>query len=114
MMGGLDGYSCSASAPKVPCTEFLNYMVTTAAQKAYYKAFDTIPVNKNAQSVVTESYLVSVKNAYSKAPFVSQYLDTLYGQNVGNALNTGVVDLLAGTGSVADIIKNTNLAAAKG
>jgi len=114
MMGGLDGYSCSAKAPKVACTEFLNYMVTTSAQKDYYKAFDTIPVNKDAQSVVTEPYLTTVLTAYSKAPFVSQYLDTLYGQNVGNALNTGVVDLLAGTGSVGDIIKNTNLAAAKG
>jgi raffinose/stachyose/melibiose transport system substrate-binding protein len=114
MMGGLDGFSCSASAPKPACTEFLNYIVTTAKQKAYYTAFDTIPVNKDAQSVVTESYLKSVLTAYRKAPFVSQYLDTLYGQNVGNALNTGVVDLLAGKGSVSDIISSTNQAAAKG
>jgi raffinose/stachyose/melibiose transport system substrate-binding protein len=114
MMGGLDGYSCSAKAPKVACTEFLNYIVTKGPQQDYYTAFDTIPVNKDAQSVVKEPYLTTVLAAYSKAPFVSQYLDTLYGQNVGNALNTGVVDLLAGTGSVGDIIKNTNLAAAKG
>jgi raffinose/stachyose/melibiose transport system substrate-binding protein len=114
MMGGLDGYSCSAKAPKVPCTQFLNYMVTQKAQEAYYKAYDTIPVNKNAQSVVSEPYLKSVLDAYNKAPYVSQYLDTLYGQNVGNALNTGVVDLLAGKGSVSDVVKSTNQAAAKG
>ncbi len=114
MMGGLDGYSCSAQAPKKECTAFLNYMVTQSAQEAYYKAFDSIPVNKDAQSVVTEPYLKSILEAYNKAPFVSQYLDTQYGQNVGNALNTGVVDLLAGKGTVADIIKDTNTAAAKG
>lgn len=114
MMGGVDGFSCSSKAPKVPCTEFLNYIVTKSAQEGYYKAFDTIPVNTNAQSVVTEPYLQSVLTAYNKAPFVSLYLDTLYGQNVGNALNTSVVDLLAGKGTVADIISNTNQAAAKG
>ncbi|WIE55581.1 extracellular solute-binding protein [Curtobacterium sp. MCBD17_003] len=114
MMGGLDGYSCSAKAPKVPCTQFLNYIVTKSRQEAYYKAFDTIPVNENAQSVVTEPYLKDVLAAYQKAPYVSQYLDTLYGQNVGNALNTSVVDLLAGKGSPADIVKTTSQAAAKG
>ncbi|MGA1811210.1 extracellular solute-binding protein [Frondihabitans sp. 4ASC-45] len=114
LMGGLDGFSCATKAPKGPCAEFLNYIVTKDAQEAYYKAFSTIPVNKDAQSVITEPYLKSVLAAYTKAPYVSQYLDTLYGQNVGNALNTGVVDLLAGQGSVSDIIDNTNQAAAKG
>jgi raffinose/stachyose/melibiose transport system substrate-binding protein len=114
IMGGVDGFSCSAKAPKVPCTQFLNYIVTTSAQKAYYKAFDTIPVNKDAQSLVTEPYLKSVLAAYAKAPYVSQYLDTLYGQNVGNALNTSVVDLFAGKGSAADIVSTTKQAAAKG
>jgi raffinose/stachyose/melibiose transport system substrate-binding protein len=114
IMGGVDGFSCSAKAPKGPCTEFLNYIVTKDRQAAYYKAFDTIPVNKDAQSLVTEPYLKSVLAAYTKAPYVSQYLDTLYGQNVGNALNTGVVDLLAGKGSPADIVSTTKQAVAKG
>ena len=42
-----------------------------------------------------------------------QYLDTQYGQNVGNAMNTAVVNLMAGKGSAADIVKATNDAAAK-
>jgi raffinose/stachyose/melibiose transport system substrate-binding protein len=114
MMGGLDGYSCSAQAPKVACGEFLDYMVTTPVQEAYYKAFDSPPANIAAQSVVTEAILKPVIAAYKKAPFVSQYLDTNYGQNVGNALNTGVVNLLAGTGSVGDILTGASAAAAKG
>ena len=89
-------------------------MTTKDVQEGYYKAFNAIPANKDAQSVITEPYLKSVLEAYNKAPFVSQYLDTLYGQNVGNALNTAVVDVLAGKGAPADIIKAVNEAAAKG
>ena len=70
-------------------------------QEAYYKAFHAPPVNSEAQEVVTEPYLKSVLAAYNKAPFVSQWLDTVYGQNVGNALNTAVVNLLAGKGGPA-------------
>jgi raffinose/stachyose/melibiose transport system substrate-binding protein len=114
IMGGVDGYSCSAKAPKKACGDFLNYIVTQSVQENYYKAFNAPPVNTAAQSVVTEPYLKSVLEAYSKAPYVSQYLDTNYGQNVGNALNKGVVDLLAGSGTPADILKDVSDAAAKG
>ncbi len=115
MMGAVDGYSCSAKAPKQACTDFLNYMTEKPVQEAYYKAFNAIPANESAQSVVTEPYLKTVLESYNKAPFVSNYLlDTVYGQNVGNALNTSVVNLLAGKGSVDDIISTVNQAAAKG
>jgi raffinose/stachyose/melibiose transport system substrate-binding protein len=114
IMGGVDGYSCSATAPKKACAEFLNFLVTTPQQEAYYKAFNSPPVNLEAQKVVTEPYLKQLLAAYNKAPYVSQYLDTLYGQNVGNALNVAIVNLLAGKGSVADIITSVNQAAAKG
>jgi raffinose/stachyose/melibiose transport system substrate-binding protein len=114
MMGGVDGYSCSAQAPKDACAAFLNYIVTTPVQEAYYKGFDAPPVNTAAQGVVTEDILKSVLTAYKKAPYVSQYLDTNYGQNVGNALNSGVVNLLAGTASSADILTGVRAAVAKG
>jgi len=114
IMGGVDGYSCSAKAPKEACGEFLNYIVTQPVQEEYYKAFNAPPVNTAAQAIVTESYLKSVIAAYQDAPYVSQYLDTNYGQNVGNALNTGVVDLLAGKGNASDILKGVKEAAAKG
>ncbi|WP_308492866.1 ABC transporter substrate-binding protein [Microbacterium terrisoli] len=114
IMGGVDGYSCSAKAPKKACTDFLNFLVTQSQQEAYYKAFNSPPVNLEAQKIVTEPYLKDLIAAYNKAPYVSQYLDTLYGQNVGNALNVAVVNLMAGKGSVADIITAVNQAAAKG
>ncbi|MFD7734123.1 extracellular solute-binding protein [Kitasatospora phosalacinea] len=113
IMGGLDGYSLSKKAPK-EALDFLRFLVGTDQQKAYAKAFVAIPVNKEAQAGVTEPYNVSALEAFNKAPYSMMFLDTEYGQNVGNAMNTAVVNLLAGKGSAADIAKDTNAAAAKG
>jgi raffinose/stachyose/melibiose transport system substrate-binding protein len=113
IMGAVGGNSCYVKAPK-ECAEFLNYLLTKQSQESYYKAFQAIPVNKDAQGVITESYLKDAIDTFNKAPYASQFLDTLYGQNVGNALNVGVVNMLAGKGSPEDIIKSVNQAAAKG
>ncbi|MFD1721605.1 extracellular solute-binding protein [Amnibacterium endophyticum] len=113
IMGGVDGYSCSQNSP-AQCVDFLNYLATEDQQVAYYKAFNAPPVNTEAQKSVTEPYLKDVLAAYNKAPFVSQWLDTVYGQNVGNALNVSVVNLLAGKGSPQGIVQTTNDAAKKG
>jgi ABC-type glycerol-3-phosphate transport system substrate-binding protein len=113
MMGGLDGFSCSKAAP-AECSKFLNFVMQKKYQEGYATAFHTLPASKDAQSVVTEGALLDVLASYNKAPYVSLWLDTLYGQNVGNALNSGVVDMLAGKGDPAAIVKGVNDAAAKG
>jgi len=113
IMGGGGGYSLSKKAPK-EAFEFLEFLVTKEQQEAYAKAFVTIPVNPAAQSGVTESYNVSSMQAFNKAAYSMQYLDSEYGQNVGNAMNTAVVNLMAGKGGAADIVKATNDAAARG
>ena len=109
-MGGVDGYSCSVDAPDA-CVDFLNYLGTAEVQTNYYKAFNAPPVNTVAQEAVTEPYLQQILEAYNAAPYASQWLDTSYGQNVGNALNVAVVDMLAGNGSPEDIVKAVNDAA---
>jgi raffinose/stachyose/melibiose transport system substrate-binding protein len=113
MMGGIDGYSLSPNAPK-EAFEFLEVLVTPDQQKLYSQAFVTIPVNKASQSVVTQPYSVSALKALDKAGYTMQFLDTQYGQNVGNAMNTAVVDLFAGKGTPAGIVSATSEAAAKG
>jgi raffinose/stachyose/melibiose transport system substrate-binding protein len=113
IMGGSGGYSLSKNAPK-EAFDFLEFLVTKDEQTAYAKDFVTIPVNKEAQSVVTGSYNISALKAFNKASYAIQFLDTEYGQNVGNAMNTSVVNLMAGKGTAADIVKDTNAAAAKG
>ncbi|GAA1245939.1 raffinose/stachyose/melibiose transport system substrate-binding protein [Microbacterium phyllosphaerae] len=112
MMGGVDGYSCSVDAPDA-CVDFLNYLGTSAVQTEYYKAFNAPPVNTVAQEAVTEPYLQDILAAYNDAPYATQWLDTVYGQNVGNALNVAVVDLLAGNSSAKDLVKAVQDAAAK-
>lgn len=113
IMGGVDGYSCSVKAPK-ECADFLNFVASTEQQEAYYKAFNAPPVNAEAQKVVTEPYLKDVLKAYNAAPYVSQWLDTVLGQNVGNALNVAVVDMLAGKSDPKQLIQAANDAAKKG
>jgi len=113
MMGGIDGYSVSPNAPK-EAFEFLEYLVTTPEQEAYATAFITLPVNKAAQSVVTDSVSISALQALNKAAYTMQFLDTQYGENVGNALNAAVVNLMAGKGTPASIVSAATEAAAKG
>jgi raffinose/stachyose/melibiose transport system substrate-binding protein len=113
MMGGVDGYACSKKAPK-QCPAFLNFYMQKKYQENYAKAFQTLPASKEAQAVVSDPALKSILDAYNKAPYVQVWLDTMYGQSVGNALNTGVVNMLAGKGDPAAIVKTVNDAAAKG
>ena len=110
-MGGVDGYSCFVEAPP-ECADFLNFFMQKEHQEAYAEAFVTLPASKEAQGVVTDPALQSVLEAYNEAPYVSVWLDTLYGQNVGNALNAGVVEMLAGDGTPQTIVDAVNAAAA--
>ena len=112
MMGGADGYACWVNAPD-SCVKFLDFIATKDSQLKYAKAFQTIPASSQAQSAVTDPALTNLLTAYKKAPYVMLWLDTMYGQNVGNALNVAVVNLLAGKGTPEDIVKAVNDAAAQ-
>ncbi|WP_082471197.1 MULTISPECIES: ABC transporter substrate-binding protein [unclassified Arthrobacter] len=114
MMGGVDGFTCSAQAPQEECTAFLNFFMQQEQQEGYAAAFQTIPANQDAQAAVTDPALQSILEAYNEAPYVTVWLDTLFGQNVGNALNTGAVDMFAGQGTAEDIVSGMSDAAAKG
>lgn len=116
MMGGADAYSCSAWAPQPACNDFLNYLVSTPVAKAYSTAFESVSTNKVAQasSAASDPIVKAELTAANKAPYASLWLDTLFGSNVGNAFNTAVVNLLAGTGTVAGIVSAASDANAKG
>ncbi len=113
MMGGVDGYSCSADSPAA-CEEFLNFVSSKDWQEKYAVAFQTIPASQDALGAVTDPSLVPLMEAYSNAPYVALWLDTALGQNVGNALNVGVVDMLAGKGEPEKLVAQVNDAAARG
>ncbi|KGM13321.1 ABC transporter substrate-binding protein [Cellulomonas bogoriensis] len=113
ILGGVDGYSCWANAPEQACADFLNFIARTDIQEGYYRAFNAPTVNTESQAVIEEPYLQSVLEAYNAAPYVSQWLDTIYGQNVGNALNISIVDLLAEQRDAAGVVDAVNEAAAR-
>ncbi|WP_282949078.1 extracellular solute-binding protein [Cellulomonas endometrii] len=112
MMGGVDGFTCSAEAPP-ECADFLNFFMQKEYQEGYAEAFVTLPASKEAQGVVTDPALADVLASYNDAAYVTVWLDTMFGQNVGNALNAGVVEMLAGDGDAAGIVEAVNAAAAK-
>lgn len=112
IMGGVDGYSCWVNAP-AQCTDFLNFLVNQENQERYADAFQTIPASSEATGAVTTPALQSALEAYTDAPYVSVWLDTLYGQNIGNALNVAVVDMFAGKGTPQGIVDGVNAAAAR-
>ena len=112
LVGG-GGYSLSANAPK-QAFGFLEFLVTKSQEEAYAKAFVTLPINKAAQGIVTQPYNVASLAAASKAAYTVQFLDSVFGENIGTAMNTGVVNLLAGKGTAAGIVSATSQAAAKG
>ncbi|MCC2336496.1 ABC transporter substrate-binding protein [Cellulomonas wangsupingiae] len=112
MMGGVDGYACHVDAPDA-CADFLNFYMKQEHQEGYAEAFVTLPASKDAQGAVTDPALQDVLASYNDAAYVSVWLDTLLGQNVGNALNAGVVDMLAGDGDADSIVAAVKAAAAK-
>ncbi|WP_105567813.1 extracellular solute-binding protein [Microbacterium halophytorum] len=113
MMGGVDGFSCSQDSPAA-CEDFLNFFSQTEWQEKYSVAFNAIPVNIEAQSAVTDPSLLPVMEAYNEAGYIVLWLDTLLGQDVGNALNTAVVEMLAGSGTPESFMDTIEQAAARG
>lgn len=113
MMGGVDGYSCSVDSPS-SCEDFLNFLAQKEWQEKYAVAFNAVPASLDAQGAVTDPALKPMLEAYNGASYIVLYLDTLLGQNVGNALNTAVVEMLAGDGTPEKLIDTVEQAASRG
>jgi raffinose/stachyose/melibiose transport system substrate-binding protein len=78
--------------------DFLNFLATQEQQEEYAE----------------DPALQPIMEAYNNAAYVSTWMDTVLGQNVGNALNTAVVEMLAGQGDAASLVSTMETAAARG
>ena len=115
MMQGGDMYSCSAWAPQPACANFLNFLATPDNQSAYAVAFNTLPINQNATIDPSQpAVMQDILSTFKQAKYTSIWLDTLYGANVGGALNNSIVSLLAGKTDPQGVITAINAAASKG
>lgn len=108
IMGGVDAYSCSAYAPAAECAAFLNFLARTDVQTAYYEAFQAPVVNTEAQAAITDPVLQQIIAAFNDAAYVSLWMDTDLGQDLGGVLNDAVVDIFAGAGTPQDLVDAVN------
>lgn len=111
-MGGGDGYSCSAKAPK-ECADFLKFFTSADIQKQLATTVPgMLPTNKGAVSAVTNVNDRAVIDARDKAPFYQVYLDVAFGAAVGDSLNEAVTNQLAGKATPEQVVKAIQAAAA--
>ncbi|MET0853527.1 MAG: extracellular solute-binding protein [Microterricola sp.] len=112
MLGGGDGYSCSASAPP-ECVELLKYISSVDVQTRFAETGAGLPVTAGSESGVTDPNMVALLEARNDASYVQLWLDIAYGNNVGGALNDAVANMFAGQGTAEDIVTAMNDAAAQ-
>ena len=114
MQGGdVTGFAVNPEAPDA-AVDFVNFMAEKSNQEKYATAFSTIPASVEAYDAVTDENLKGIIEAMKKSDGMQLWMDTALGGNIGNALNSGVVNLLSGQGTSADIVKAMKDAASKG
>ncbi len=110
-LGGGDGFGCSAEAPP-ECADLLAYIMSEDVQARFAASGSGIPTVTAAQSALEDENLKMVAEGLAEASFVQLWLDTAFGTTVGNAMNEGIVNLFAGTGSPEEIVQRMQDAAA--
>lgn len=110
-LGGGDGFGCSKDAPP-ECAELLEYIMSEEVQKKFAASGSGIPTVPAAMDSLEDPNLKLVAEGLQGASFVQLWLDTAFGTTVGNAMNEGIVNLFAGTGTPEDIVKKMQDAAA--
>ena len=104
LMGAVTGFAVNPEAPDA-AVDFVNFMAEKSNQEKYATAFSTIPASAEAYDAVTDENLKAILEAMKKSDGMQLWMDTALGGNIGNALNSGVVNLLSGQGTSADIVK---------
>ncbi|HTL40456.1 MAG TPA: extracellular solute-binding protein [Pseudolysinimonas sp.] len=110
-LGGGDGFSCAAWAPK-ECVELLKYIDSVEVQSKFGESGAGLPVVKGSESSIADPNLQQVLAGLHSASYVQLWLDTAYGPTVGGAMNDGIVALFGGKGTPDDIVKSMEDAAA--
>lgn len=113
LMGSATSIGVNPEAPEI-AIDFVNKMAEKEWQDKFATAFSTIPASAESQADVEDESLAGLIEALNASDGMKLWMDTSLGANIGTALNTGVVNMLSGTGTPEDIVKAMNDAAAKG
>ena len=109
-MGGGDAWACSADAPP-ECVEFIRYLLSDEVQSGFAELGMGVPTNPDAIASLTNPALADLVTIRDEAPYVQLYLDTLFGENVGGAMNDTIALVFAGQAGAQDIVDATQAAA---
>ncbi|WP_166866568.1 MULTISPECIES: extracellular solute-binding protein [unclassified Salinibacterium] len=103
-MGGGDGFGIHKDAPK-EAVDLLKYIASVDVQKRFAETGAGIPAHPGAVEALTDPSLQAVAAGLAESSYVAIWLDSDLGPTFGNPLNQAIVNLMAGTGTPADIVK---------
>ncbi|MFC4555381.1 extracellular solute-binding protein [Georgenia faecalis] len=112
-LGGGDAWACSADAPP-ECLDFIRYMLSDEVQTGFAELSMGVPTNPAAEGAVAIPALAELVTIRNEAPTVQLYLDTLFGENAGGAMNDAIALVFAGQGSPQEIVDATQAAITNG
>ena len=109
-MGGGDAWGVAQSAPP-EAVELVKYLLSDKVQKGFAKNDMGLPTNPTATGSVSDPALAELIKVRDSAPSVQLYFDTLFGANVGGAMNDEIALLFAGQATPQDVVDASQQAA---
>jgi raffinose/stachyose/melibiose transport system substrate-binding protein len=113
LLGGGDGFACSAKAPEPQCAQFLAYIDSPGVQKRVGSTSFGLPVRRGTENSVTDPNLRTVLKARSNSPFIQLYLDIAFSRSIGQALDAATADQFAGKATPAQVVARIAASAKK-
>ena len=102
-LGGGDAWACAAEADPI-CVDFVEYLLSDEVQTGFAENTMGLPTNPAATGSVADPALAELLTFRDEAPYVQLYFDTLFGENIGGAMNDAIALMFAGQAEPQDIV----------
>ncbi|TDB79443.1 extracellular solute-binding protein [Micromonospora sp. KC721] len=103
--GGGNGFAVGKDAPAAT-TDFLKFLLTVDNQRRSAKTGAVLPTVKDASDAISDPNNKIVAENLANASGFQLYLDQAYPPAVGQQVNDSVAELIAGTKTAAQIVKD--------
>ncbi|WP_250442826.1 ABC transporter substrate-binding protein [Actinotalea sp. C106] len=109
-LGGGDAWAVSEGSPDV-AVDFVEYLLSDEVQIGFAENDMGLPTNPAANDAVSDPALADLLAIRDEAPYVQLYFDTLFGENIGGAMNDEIVLLFSGSTTPQGIVDAMQAAA---
>ncbi len=109
-MGGGDAWGVAESAPN-EAVELVKTLLSDEVQRTFAENNMGLPTNPTATGSVADPALAELIKVRDSAPYVQLYFDTLFGANVGGAMNDEIALVFAGQATPQDVVDASQQAA---